>query len=499
MSAGSPNLPARAELAAPRAADLPPLELALVLTTSANLAVLPWANGGMTATGQVVSFGLAVASLALALAGRGRAGGRELVRWPPCWAAVALLAYIATQALNPAWMYVATPTKWRLEPLPHLAWLPSGVRAPFDRMNAWRFGMILATVALHAAALRVGFTRRKSYRLVFATLSSNALLLALLVIAERFSATDKIYWSFSPANAAFLGSFIYPNHGGAYFNLMVAIAAAQAWWYYQQARHRLEAPEQSGALVLAAIFSGLSVLFSYSRMSIFMLLTYFVFLGITFASWQFSRRQRSAHARDSLPLALAACGIVLAGLVVIGLPRIWQRLAPSLAHPVELMRDRTLLRAAAADMAFAHPVFGWGAGSFRYGFPLYAQHHPEIYHSPTGTLFYWEHAHDDLLEFPIEFGAIGLLPFLVMAAWAVAELWRQRAWAHPFAPFALFGALLTVAHASVDFVFQNPAVLLTWATLVLGALSWAEKDRARQVRKAAAAIPAAARPARGVA
>src|SRR6185312_14361785 len=48
---------------------------------------------------------------------------------------------------------------------------------------------------------------------------------------------------------------------------------------------------------------------------------------------------------------------------------------------------------------------GTGAGSFRYLFPLFAQRYPAIF---QGGAWYWEHAHCDLLEVPIELGLAGL-------------------------------------------------------------------------------------------
>jgi O-antigen ligase len=121
-------------------------------------------------------------------------------------------------------------------------------------------------------------------------------------------------------------------------------------------------------------------------------------------------------------------------------------------------------------------LFGWGAGCFRYGFPIYAQHYPAIYTDPDGSRKYWEHAHDDLLEIPIELGAAGLLPIAIASCIGLVSLFRRRFWQNPLSFCIVAGCTLTVAHAWLDFVFQCPAVLLTWAVLLLAGARWAEID-----------------------
>jgi O-antigen ligase len=137
---------------------------------------------------------------------------------------------------------------------------------------------------------------------------------------------------------------------------------------------------------------------------------------------------------------------------------------------------RAVVRKATADMLCDHWILGWGAGCFRYGFPLYAQKYPEIYYSGNSNKKFWEHAHDDLLEFPVEFGVVGLLPFAVLLASAGIQLVRRKFWNNAVALLLTLGCLLVLAHAWVDFVFQNPAVLLTWSIILITAVRWTELD-----------------------
>lgn len=51
-------------------------------------------------------------------------------------------------------------------------------------------------------------------------------------------------------------------------------------------------------------------------------------------------------------------------------------------------------------------LWGWGAGSYRFYFPIYQQAYPE--HWGIGSKrFVWYHAHNDWLEYLTEYGVVG--------------------------------------------------------------------------------------------
>ena len=139
------------------------------------------------------------------------------------------------QALNPAWRFLKNEDAWWLVPLHPIAGLPSSVDAPFARSNSWRALSIFGSLILVTSSVWVGFSRRKSYHALFALLVANATVLAIFGLIERMSGTDRIFGSYHPSNYLFVASFIYPNHAGAYFNLMVGLCTGLAWWHYQRA------------------------------------------------------------------------------------------------------------------------------------------------------------------------------------------------------------------------------------------------------------------------
>ena len=103
-------------------------------------------------------------------------------------------------------------------------------------------------------------------------------------------------------------------------------------------------------------------------------------------------------------------------------------------------------------------------------FPLFVG--PAIYLSENGNLRFWEHAHDDLLEFPIEFGVVGLVPLVFILSCAGWQLVRRRFWRNALPLCLVVACTLAMCHSWLDFVFQNPAILLTWSVLLVAAVRW---------------------------
>jgi hypothetical protein len=437
----------------------------------------------MHAWSQLTSLGFSILGFVLVAWPRAESGDIDVKQWPAArlqrfpvfWAGLVLLGYIAVQGLNPAWRFIGVGHEWWIEPIAHVSWLPSGVDAPFAIANPWRALTVYGSLWLLVCSVWAGFFRRKSYHALFFILVCNAFFLALLGVLQKLSGTDRIFWSYAPSNPSFIASFIYPNHAGPYFNLMVALAAGLAWWHRQRARRHLENPGQAFFFTFLAVFTGLAVISSYSRMSIVLLLVLTVFAGGVFVLGLFRRTGRIRERMAFLLLTLALAGFIGTGLVVLRTAKVWERLADQVAHPVAFDRDRTLARQASWDMLCDRWLLGWGAGCFRYNFQDYVAKYPEIYYAGNYRQ-YWEHAHDDLLEFPVELGAVGLLPLAGILGYAVGQLGRRRFWRNAVSFCTVLGCALVLLHAWVDFVFQNPAVLLTWSVLLTGAVRWAELD-----------------------
>ncbi len=79
---------------------------------------------------------------------------------------------------------------------------------------------------------------------------------------------------------------------------------------------------------------------------------------------------------------------------------------------------------------------------------------------PDARLQPVDHAHNDYVEFWVEYGPLGLAAFATLCGWLA---WRARRSRLPAAVAAALGALLAVA--LVDFPFHRPAEWALFAIL----------------------------------
>jgi O-antigen ligase len=453
---------------------------------------------------QGISCGSSALSLGLALWTR-RYSGRpvtqspfriqmhwRLLRFPIFWLGLMFLLYILIQALNPAWKYVRTGQTWWLQGVSCIEWLSSGTRTPFEQAGPWRSLMIYGSAWMSACAVWTGFTRRKPLRILLVLLTTNAFLLALFGLAERALHADRIFWFWSPPAGYFVSSFIYRNHAGAYFNLMLAVCSALGFWYYrrQVRRHESSSPAVMFGF-LAAVIAAI-VLYSYSRGATLLMIA---FLAVV--AGMIGRRSFSSSGSNRALSTIVVVGFIFAAIVGLSLFSLKTEQMAERMRTLEqeinsgFENKRLVLDRATWEMAQDRLATGWGAGSYRFCFPGYQIRYPEICISgDTHKRMVFEHAHDDYLELLAEFGVAGCV---FLAAGFFYYLWRLarlRVWRHAPASILLLGCFVTMVHAIFDFPFFNPAVLITWCCLWPVMVRWLEiEGYAVQAQHKAASIP----------
>jgi len=439
---------------------------------------------------QAISLGIAIAGIVAALWPRSYSRdltgdedpyrlfmGRRLIHFPIFWIGAALLAYVVLQATNPAWRYTQSATQWWLVRMDHIPWLPCGIDAPFTQSNEWRQVIVYTAAWLSVCSVWVGLTRRRSLRILLGIIVGNALLLVGLLAIQQFTGNHRIPWPLTAwTDYPLTASFIYHNHAGAYLALATFCAIALAVWFFDHGSRSFAKSTPASVLALAALLLVGFVFFTLSRGAI---LTLAVSTAIL-AGW-FLLRWRVLPgipgANPVIRMAIVAMFIVFVAVVFryLDFSEIWGRwdmIATQGSREVSV-HSRVLVRDAAIDMLKTQGLRGVGAGGFRYLFPEYVQNYPEIYEG--GTL-YWEHAHCDWLEFPIELGLAGDLLILGGAGWWIAFFVRRRAFWNALAVPLLLGCLQTVIHAGFDFPFQCPAILVTWCMIVAIAGRWIELE-----------------------
>jgi O-antigen ligase len=472
---------------------LHPLEQVLLAVVTAHLIFLPWALGTMHVWSQAVSCGLSVLSLGLALSIRRYSGKYvsgpsfrlrllpKLLYFPIFWIGLMFLLYILIQALNPAWRYTETDRGWWLQGVSHIAWLPTGIRTPFEQFGPWRSLMIYSSAWMSACAIWTGFTRRKSLRILLVLLVINAFLLALFGLAERALHADRIFWSWIPPADYFVSSFIYRNHAGAYFNLALAICCALGFWYYRRQVRRQEPSSPAVILGFFAAVIAAIVLYSYSRGATLLMIGFLATVVGMIAGTAFS----SAESNRSL-FTIVFAGMVFVAIVGLSLfslktDQLTERMR-TLSQEVDVRSDqfRLAVDQATWEMAQDHLAMGWGAGSYSYCFPGYQARHPEIrFARDRHKRLLFEHAHDDYLELLAECGCVGCALLMAGILFYLSRLVRLRVWRNPLVSVLFLGCLVTMVHATFDFPFFNPAILITWCCLWPVMLRWLEIENQR--------------------
>jgi O-antigen ligase len=326
---------------------------------------------------------------------------------------------------------------------------------------------------LTVCAIWVAFTRRRTVQNFFLTLAFNGLLLAVFGVAQRLLGNGKIFWFFESPSTAFFSSFIYKNHGGAYLNLALAITCGLAAWYYLRGLRRLEKSNPSGVLAFFATCIAVSVLTSYARGATLMMLVFLV--GCVGA---FIAHQLIVPSENRKPVVAFVLILIFGYFLKIGFDALqsreaWHRLKQGITNQDTSLGSRQLATKAALEMLSERPAIGIGAGSFRFLFPAYQINHPALL-TYAGRHMYWEHAHNDIVQFPIEIGLVGVGILLLAGGYWIFVLTKSYFWQNPFSASAVFGSTLTVVYAWWDFPFQCPAILITWSAFWPAIALWTQ-------------------------
>jgi putative inorganic carbon (HCO3(-)) transporter len=313
-------------------------------------------------------------------------------------------------------------------------------------------------------------------KLVLITISASGIFQAIYGSLEVLSGIEYSLVFKQPVTHIATGSFIYKNHFANY--LLLSLSAALGYLIAslgdddglsKRERLRKWLKFWLGNKVLfriGIIIMVIALVMSRSRMGN---TAFFVSMTITAAMglWYFKPRQKSYIA---LFVSMLVIDIMIVSSVF-GLNEVKERLEQTdLTHE---SRDEVVTDA--LTLLAKYSLIGTGGGTF---YTVYPQYQSEsIQH-------FYDHAHNEYLQFSIEFGVIGALlmgVFVLFCGINAFNAFRQRH--HPLprgAAFACFMAIIGMAmHTSVDFPLQAPANTAIFITLLaLGAMS--NRIRVRQ-------------------
>ena len=198
---------------------------------------------------------------------------------------------------------------------------------------------------------------------------------------------------------------------------------------------------------------------------------FFVSLTVCGILWMVLQRKFSRG-----PIILFASLLVVDALIVgqwFGFEELAQRLQGTTAET----ESRDELAVNTIDLLQAYPLTGTGVGTFYSSFPSVR--------NQQVTGFYY-HAHSDYLEFPTDFGLIGVIPLMTLTGIAllssIMALRKRRNKPMLGAAFAsLMGLMSLLIHSSVDFNLQIPSNgLLFILLLALALCALRQESKSRQ-------------------
>jgi O-antigen ligase len=474
-------------------------EQALVFTLSLLLVFSTWAIALRDFWALCVAAALAIAALGIGISRPatpqlpdplGRTSGmRRLLQFPVFWLGLLLLVYIAIQALNPAWVYQQDPLHWELAPVPHISWLPSGTGTPLlpnqdsgmPHTNAWYYVILLGMGWATACAAWAGITRRLSCQILAWVLAGNAAVLTLVAVAMRLTGADKVLW-FYEVPGFFWGSFSYRNWAASFLGLSAAVAFGLALNYGREHLFAARGRNPVALVALLAVLALTGAVLSGSRAGLIWSVGLAAIAGLP--AFLLVRRTDPSGG-TAVPAVLIA--VLILGFVVQvvatahpkGLP---DGIARLLRHEDQSAMGRLLLYEKSMVLTQRNPVFGVGAGGYRYHFATVQARDPDF--MAQDRRFGWtfvRDAHNDWLQYWIELGWLGGSILLSMPLYWLVHYLRLRFWRSPFSLMCAAGVSLAALHALGEFIWQNGACILLFSTVVVIGALWREIEHRGQM------------------
>lgn len=441
-----------------------------VVTIVTSLGVLlgqPWLLGGQILEVQMVSASLILLCLPFLSPEPIRA-----IRTPIILSAL-LMGYVLIQYWNPRYeqQWETGLRIWSLAPKDYISWLPSSIRSDFTDASPLRFLLIVmlgAGMAGGLMQLRNRFHRHYTLPLIVL----NASCVAVVGVIQLNLDNPGILGLFDPIAKGlplFFATFLYKNHAAAFFNL--GLAASIACFLIAHRKSNQTRANPRWFFLFCAVLLLTTVALSKSRFGFICSLGIVaMFLPIAF------KLIRSSAASKSLMIGtgLTATAILLSGSYYLFKATSANYLTTITSDITEdySFVQRKIVYESGLKMYLDAPFYGWGAGNFRHGFRQYQDLVTE--HELVGNSymdrkrlnFFWQHAHNDYLEFLIELGVVGTLLLFSIPGYFFWVIVRSPRWKDPVTLILLAGLGSTMAHALIDFPFRNPAVLTTWFALL---------------------------------
>jgi O-antigen ligase len=391
---------------------------------------------------------------------------------------VALNTIILVGTLNPAFSEFIFFGERSLRPISHLTWLPTSAMPKETLLDLWLYNGIY----LSAFNLLIGIKRRRALRQIALILTLNCSALAVFGTIQHFAGTDIFFGLEHSPNQSFFATFIYHNHWGGYAMVTSALGLGLVGHHLNDRGQRNFWHSPGFAISIPVMLVAISIPLSSSRSSTLAELG----LAAISAGYLLKHfRRRFRHHQSARYGAYA--GIVLAGALALGAiyylakPVIERRIAETVqqlkkeqhyafaaSEKLFYAESRFRLYEDTVNMIKAKPIWGWGFGSYGYVFPRYNSQSAPATRWPIVFI----DAHSDWLEALAEVGLVGTI---LLVGMVIGPLWLVglRIFSCAFSGFVFTGASMLALYALIEFPFANPAVILSFWTVLFLSLRYA--------------------------
>ena len=260
--------------------------------------------------------------------------------------------------------------------------------------------------------------------------------LCVFGLVQDFTSEGLIYWSISVSVGRIFGPFVNANHFAALLELVVPTAALLT----------LKAGEQRMIYAGVLLILLAAVVVGGSRMGTVLVgLEAVVVLGIQ--AWKTRRVGASRSIRRRWLAAPAVAFAAILTAMVLRNPELTARFGEDQPYQVRWMVTRDTW-----GLFLSRAWTGYGAGTFDQVYPSA---------NTTGLDLFWPHAHNDPVQFAMEWGLVGPVA-LVWIMWLLfRRRWTQDQWLRAVLP-----VMTVLVHSWVDFPLQIPAVAAAWLLIL---------------------------------
>ena len=383
------------------------------------------------------------------------------------WGAFVLLQWIGFH--NPSYRPTTRELTAPLYVLDASSWLPTTANAIRGERYLWLWSGVLLWTFLTASLVR---DRQKIAGSLFRLFFGFSVLAAIGTFV-RLSGSDRILWIFESHTSYFFATIFYKNHWGSLSVLMTGLGIGLTFRLWREERHSGHIPDRTISFGCLVFVIALTIPLANARGASLALLGLVAALAIALVAQQKKKQlgwKSITLTLTGLLAGLSALAYLNQNAIETGIERTERQLNEYTEEGQKYPELRGYLWEDALGAFADRPWTGWGMGSYVHIQSVYAGEKLRSLGNGEQPPMV-EFAHNDWIQFLVEFGLIGtalliLPPILaVIAAFRTGTPGRLARWMG-------FGLLALLFTAFLDFPFGNPAIVL--AAGWIGALAFGD-------------------------